>query len=227
MSYGRKHDALPRLPEPPKLSLNEIEDVSPHDPGGFLRLRRKRFVARYPDGTESRPFPYDAVERRDFDAAVMAAHFAHEGERYVYLRSSLRPPSVMRPESSVPAVFWELPAGLIEPEEQGPAGRKLTAQRELLEELGFEVELGALHELGPGVCPAVGIIAEVHFGFEVEVDPDLRGEPTCDGSPLEHGGVVLAVPLRIALDACDTGAICDGKTELFLRRLDAKLHRKD
>lgn len=220
MPYGRKDDALPEVPVTPELELEFRKDASPPDSGGFLRLERHQWVAKYADGTKSRPFDYDAVARRDFDAVVMLAYYRTSGEVYVYLRSSLRPPLLMRPEPLSSAVLWELPAGLIEPHEhsEGAPGRRETARRELVEELGFQVEVSALRELGPPVFPAVGVIAERHFGFAVEVEPSMRGEPTCDGSPLEHGGVVVSVSLQAALAACRRGVISDGKTELFLRR---------
>jgi ADP-ribose pyrophosphatase len=40
-----------------------------------------------------------------------------------------------------------------------------------------------------------------------------------DGSALERGASVLALALPEAIEHCKTGAICDAKTELGLRRL--------
>ena len=73
--------------------------------------------------------------------------------------------------------------------------------------------------LGPATFPAPGFVSEQHFYFAVEVEPNSRAEPTLDGSPLEHFGKVAAVPLGLALEMCEAGAIRDGKTELGLRRL--------
>jgi len=168
---------------------------------------------------------YDEVDRRALDAVVLAAHYVARGARAVYLRSAIRPPVVARDPSRsgdvepVRGALWELPAGLIEPEELGEQGRLRTAQRELEEELGFHVELGRLLALGPSTLPTPGVIAERHFFFEVEVDPKDRAEPSLDGSALEKLGVVREVTLADALDMCRTGAIEDAKTELGLRRL--------
>jgi ADP-ribose pyrophosphatase len=111
--------------------------------------------------------------------------------------------------------LWELPAGLVEP---GEAPEE-AARRELEEELGFCVDLGALKRLGTWTFPSPGIIGERHIFFEVEVDPAARQTPSEDGSALERGAEILALALGEALEHCRRGAIKDAKTELGLRRL--------
>src|SRR4051794_6547453 len=107
----------------PKILLEQVADVSPVAPAGFLRLRRRRLVARYPDGSVSPEFVYDEVDRHAIDAVIIAAHFEQDGARWVYLRSALRPPLFFRDPSRSPVAeqgtgaLWELPAGLIEPGE--------------------------------------------------------------------------------------------------------------
>lgn len=210
----------------PEITLELVEDLSPPDPGGFLRLVRRRFRARYPDGSLSEPFVYDAVDRRAIDAVVIAAHFFSRGERWIYLRSALRPPLLLRDpaRSPIPDLdrglgLWELPAGLVEESEQSALGLRACASRELQEELGFEQPPDLLRELGPSTYPSPGVIGERHFYFEVEVDPKSRREPANDGSPLEHGGLVRSARLSEALELCRAGVIEDAKTELALRRL--------
>lgn len=215
----------------PKIELELLEDLSPDAPKGFLRLVRRRYRARYPDGTQSEPFVYDAVERAALDAVVIVAHFAAPGgSRHVYLRSCLRPPLGMRDPSHSPipndacgTALWEVPAGLVEISEQTVTGVVRTAQRELGEELGFSVPLSAVRALGPSAFPCPGVIAERHFFFEVTVDPGARREPSLDGSALEHFGAVVDVSLDEALAMCRRGQIEDSKTELALRRLAEKL----
>jgi ADP-ribose pyrophosphatase len=117
--------------------------------------------------------------------------------------------------------LWELPAGLVELDEQtNLEGVARSAQRELMEEVGFDVELDRFQPLGPSTFPAPGFIAERHFFYAVRVDPVRRGEPSLDGSPLERGGIVIDVPLEEALAMCRRGEIEDEKTELGLRRLE-------
>ena len=216
----------------PNIQLELLEDLSPPNQTGFLRLVRRRYRAHYPDGTHSAPFMYDAVDRTAIDAVVIAAHFlAPDGTPRVFLRSAFRPPLTLRdrahsplPEEACDGQLWELPAGLVESSERSPSGVVQAAQRELLEELGFEVSVAELSPLGPSTFPAPGFIAERHFFFEVRVDPSTRREPELDGSALEHFGAVIELPLRDALELCRQGAIEDAKTELALRRLAEKFY---
>lgn len=217
-------------PDLPEIRLELLDDLSPADPGGFLRLVRRRFRAHYPDGSVSEPFLYDAIERRAIDAVVIVAHYQAGEGPYVYLRSSLRPPLFNRGSDRGPFVvpeprgsLWELPAGLVEEKDQTEIGPQLTAQRELHEELGFQVPLERVLPLGPAMLPAPGFVAEQHFYFHVEVDPETRAEPALDGSALEHFGKVVALSLGDALSMCREGTIQDAKTELGLRRLAEEL----
>lgn len=210
------------LPEAPKVELETVSETR-HGEGGFLVLRRTELVT-ITMGARSAGFAYDAVERRALDASVMVAHHRHEGRVCVWLRSSLRPPVALREgaTSTTPAlspVLWEVPAGLIEPAESPRAA----AAREVAEELGFHVAETALLPLGPPSHPAPAFIGELHYFFHVEVDPRTRAEPAGDGSAVEAGAVVVAVPLAEALAACRRGHIRDEKTELALRRLADEL----
>ena len=213
------------LPPPPDVRLEIAEDLSPTEADGFLRLRRRRLIARYPDGSQSAAFLYDEVDRRALDAVVIAAHGLLDGQRVVYLRSAIRPPCALRSSERSPTQepanrgLWELPAGLVEPGEESEAGLVEAARRELLEETGFDVAVGGFQSLGPSTFPTPGVIAERHFFFHVEVDPARRGEPSLDGSALEAGGEVIARPLEQLLQLCREGAFADAKTELGLRRL--------
>jgi ADP-ribose pyrophosphatase len=212
----------------PHIELEILEDLTPPAEPGFLKLIRRRYRARYPDGSVSAAFVYDLVDRPAVDAVVLVAHYLDEaGLRRVFLRSCVRPPVAGRDPARSPhperdpthGSLWELPAGLVEPGEQSPSGLARAAQRELSEELGFDVELGALSELGASVFPVPAMIAERLYFFEVTVHPERRGEPTLDGSALEHFGAVQAPTVEEALELCRRGTLMDGKTELALRRL--------
>ncbi len=210
----------------PAIGLEVVEELPPLNPAGFLRLIRRRYRARYPDGTTSDPFAYDSVTRDAIDAVVIAAHHRVAGRVHVYLRSALRPPITTRDAAPAAvaegsgASLWELPAGLVEPgEDSGALGAASAARRELLEELGFDVAVERLVALGPSTFPAPGFVAERHYFFEVEVDPATQVEPELDGSPLERGGVIVDVELDDALALAAAGELADAKTELGLRRL--------
>jgi len=208
----------PSLPKLPSIGVRVERDrtAEARATGGFLNLRRVDLVVTSPEGQDSAPFRYDLATRASLDAVVMAAHYAQEGIRHVFLRSAVRPALALR---SIPpahdGALWELPAGLID----GDEAPREAAARELLEELGFQIEPGALMELGPSVFPTPGVIAEAHYFFEVEVDPSQRLTPSEDGSALERDAVIAAIPIARALDACRSGDIRDAKSELLLRRL--------
>lgn len=215
------------LPELPKHSLSVVEERKTLDPPGFLRLRRVLMRVAYADGTVSEPFEYDAVGRSRLDAVVIAPHYRDAvGRRMVVLRSALRPPVALRRTLRSPIVerdslgaLWELPAGLVEEDENSPEGLRACAARELMEEIGVEVAPAALLPLGPSSFPAPGTIGERHFFFQVEIDPAQARVPTEDGSALERHARVVSVPLDEAMAWTRAGEIEDEKTELGLRRL--------
>ena len=142
------------LPELPKVALEVVAD-RPDTREGFLNLERYDLAVIDAAG-RSRPFRYDMVVRRALDASVMVAHHLDaSGEPCVYLRSAVRPPlAFRRVEPKVPAVLWEVPAGLIEPGE----APSVAAARELEEELGFTVSPDEMLPLGPTTFPAPGVL---------------------------------------------------------------------
>lgn len=216
-----------RLPELPEVSLSVLEDLSDEQAPGFLRLVRRRMVATTSSGYRSEPFVYDEVDRKALDAVVIAAHYrGASGEPWVYLRSAARPPVCLRPIERFPdrslartRGLWELPAGLVEANENSLDGLVSCACRELAEELGFVVPPAQMHPLGPSTFPAPGVIGERHFYFHVQVTPDEQQSPPCDGSAIEQLGAITVLPLSAALRACSDGELDDAKTELGLRRL--------
>jgi ADP-ribose pyrophosphatase len=230
MSSKPAPDPLPAFPD---LALELVDDLSPRTDDGFLRLVRRRLRVRFPDASLSAPFIYDEIDRRALDAVVIAPYYDRQGERHVYLRSALRPPFYFRDPSRSPVAetgrgaLWELPAGLIEPNEQTPEGVFEAGRRELEEELGFSATVADFARLGPPTLPSPGVISERHFFVAIRVRPEARGEPSLDGSALERFGEVIAMPLRRALAACRAGQIEDAKTELGLRRLAEISERSD
>jgi ADP-ribose pyrophosphatase len=217
------------MPLPPlhRIGLIEVEDLTPPAPPGFLQLRRQRLRARYEDGTESEPFAFDSVERTALDAVVVAPYFRDDsGQIVIYLRSSLRPACAQRPLASRPlpekdtlGTMWELPAGLLEPEECGAAGLAACGARELEEELGFDIAAEHFFPLGHATFPSGGVIGERHHFFRVAVSPHQRGKPSEDGSVLEQRAQIATLTLHEALALCRSGDLEDGKTEIALRRL--------
>ncbi len=218
--------SLPPLPATDIVVLEDRSATARCDEG-FIRLRRQKLVARYPDGTVSDPFEYDDAQRTALDAVVVVAHYRDQaGTQFVYLRSALRPPVAMRPREVWPIPerptlghLWEVPAGLVERNERSEQGLRECAARELGEELGFGLPASAMQPLGPSTFPAPALIGERHFYFHCEVDPASRGKPQGDGSALENHATIVAVSLDDALALVRAGEIEDAKTEIALRRL--------
>ncbi len=217
----------PALPELPTVTLQLLQDQSPTAEAGFLRLVRRQLVAVDSQGGVSAPFVYDEVDRKALDAVVIAAHYLDAaGRRRVFLRSAARPPVLLRePSRNARADYarvnglWELPAGLVEPDELSEEGIVRCARRELLEELGFDVSPREVFPLGPSTFPCPGVIGERHYYFHVVVKPKQRQKPTLDGSAIERLGAICEVTLEDALRWCQEGCLEDAKTELGLRRL--------
>ncbi|WP_394829550.1 NUDIX hydrolase [Pendulispora albinea] len=200
----------------PAIRIAVAPDAACAAPGSFLSIRSFQLVAHYPNGSSSEPFAYDIVGRRALDAVIILAHHTSpDGEVRVFLRSCVRPPIVLREKPSESPELWEVPAGLVEPDE----APRTAAVRELAEELGITASETALEELGPWTYPAPGFIGERQIFFHVPVDPNERQKPTEDGSALEREAAIALVPLRDALDLARQGKLRDAKTELALRRL--------
>lgn len=200
-----------------------VEDQSPPMPAGaWLRHRRPRMRAVYSDGSSSDTFVYEHVERRATDAVVLLLHFGES----VLMRTSLRPPLAVRSSLNVPLrereddspMLWEVPAGLIEPEEKGEAGIRACAVREAKEETGVTLRAEDFVPLGgPSfLCP--GVIAEqLHF-FVAELPSSELASAAGDGSPVEERAALAFMSFDEALRLTR-----DVKTELGVRRLMAHL----
>jgi ADP-ribose pyrophosphatase len=215
------------LDAPPRISVEVLDDhtASTGSGEGFLRVRRLTVKNRHADGHESEPYRYDMVERDAMDAVAIVLEADGVHGPLVCLRSALRPPLAFRPEYEIPleadgaCVLWEVPAGLIEPDEKGVEGILACAARETLEEVGLTISPASFSLLGPACALSPGMVGEkVHF-VHAHVDRSMRGTPTEDGSPVEERAQVRFVPIDEALAATRDGRIADVKTEIAIRRL--------
>ncbi len=212
------------LSERPRVAIEIVSDrtATSRADEGFLRVRRLSLRNRYDDGSTSAPYAYDCVERKAMDAVVIVLH-TDDGR--VCLRSSIRPPVALRAGYALPVAgtddptLFEVPAGLVEPDEHGDEGLRRCSSRETLEEVGLEVAPERFARLGTSVYLTPGLIAEKIHLLHARVDPARAGEPSLDGSPVEERARIEWVPLAEALAACRDGRIEDIKTELALRRL--------
>lgn len=226
-------EPMSRVPPPPlpgiELTITEDYTAQSKCDEGYLRIKRKKLVATYPDGAKSDEFKYDVVERWNQDAIAILLHFMRDGERHVILRSAVRPPLALRndllPAARVAGVdrgeLWEIVAGLVEKDERTPEGLILCAVRETEEEVALKIRKEDVRPLGGVFFPSAGIVGECIFLFEAEVDATNRPEPVGDGA-LEKNAKVIEVPLSRALEWCDQGLLPDSKTELAIRRFAAR-----
>lgn len=214
----------------------EIEKEELIGRGGFLAIRRLTVRNRREDGSRSRPYLCDMVERpMGLDAVVVAVFTRARGPVEVLLRDALRPSLVLGRDGTSPTPlpdtrdrlrFPELVAGIIEGEDKGEDGVKHRAALEVAEEAGYQVRAADVLLLGAGTFPVPGMIGERWWLTAVEVaDPDHQGPPEGDGSPMEEGAESRWMPLDAAIAACVAGTLEDTKTELTLRRLRDQLSR--
>ncbi|HEY8146431.1 MAG TPA: hypothetical protein VIG06_27300 [Kofleriaceae bacterium] len=214
----------------PKVAGVEIEKEERIGPGGFLTIRRLIVRNRREDGSRSREYLVDMIERpMGLDAVVVAIFTRARGPVEVLLRDALRPSLILGRDGTSPTPvpdgrdrlrFPELVAGIIEAEDRGEAGVRHRAALEVAEEAGYQVRAADVLLLGAGSFPVPGMIAERWWLTAVEVtDPDHQPLPEGDGSPMEEGAESRWMPLADAISACVAGVLEDTKTELTLRRL--------
>jgi ADP-ribose diphosphatase len=201
---------------------------------GFLRLKRFRARNRRADGTVSAVYPIDVIDRPTLDAVAVVLWARTRRGVEVLTRRGLRPAAYFRrgkravlPEPEY-LLVEEIVAGVLEPGERGLDALRRRGAEEAREEAGIEIAPERLEVLGGPFFPLPGIVSEkIHLlagevswpGGEGSYDAPHEG----DGSPLEEGAVLQWRELGAAIVACETGEIEDGKTELALRRLAARL----
>lgn len=204
--------------------------------GGFLAVRRTHLRNRRADGSTSAPYVCDFVHRGYGQDAVVVVLYRRIGERIeVLLRAGLRPAlhlgrraeQAPLPEPRADLYLTELVAGIIEPGELGLDGLCARAAAEAAEEAGAALAPSALRLLGAGTFPSPGSMVEKFYFVAGELAAELElTAPTGDGSPLEESARLSWMELHEAIAASMSGALCDAKTELGLRRLRDELAKE-
>ena len=198
---------------------------------GFLRLKRFILQNTYTDGTTSPHYRCDVLSRRSVDAVavVLWSRDPETGDILVHYREGTRPPVWLRrlkqdelpyPDPAPFDVIGEIVAGVLEDEDDGPAGVARRGAIEAKEEAGYDVDPAVVEHLGQGgLFPTPGVTDEKIYLVAVEVDPATRGQAHGDGSVLEEGTRMVTRELREAIALCRQGVIPDAKSELGLLRL--------
>lgn len=201
---------------------------------GFLRLKRYTARNRRDDGSTSREYPIDVIDRPSLDAVAVAIYARTPKGIEVLARRGLRPAALFRRGQSMALpereylLVEEIVAGVVEPGETGIEALQKRGADEVHEEAGIRVEPGQLESLGGPLFMLPGIASEKIHLFCVEVPrgdlPDVCASPgEGDNSPLEEGAQLVWRPLGDALRACAAGEVEDAKTEVAWHRLRTRL----
>jgi ADP-ribose pyrophosphatase len=204
---------------------------------GFLRVKRLRARNRRTDGSRSREYPIDVIDRPTLDAVAVCLWARTPGGVEILTRRGLRPAAFFRrgKASALPEreylLVEEIVAGVLEPGELGVDALRRRGAEETREEAGIEIAPERLEVLGAPFFPLPGIVSEKIHLLAGEVPRGGAAGPypaphEGDGSPLEEGAVLEWRELHAAIAACESGEIEDAKTELALRRLAARLGRR-
>ena len=205
---------------------------------GFLRLKRYRARNRRADGSASREYPIDVIDRPTLDAVAVVLWARTPRGVEVLTRRGIRPAAYFRrgknpalPEPEY-LLLEEIVAGVLEPGELGVEALVHRAIEEAREEAGVELVPGRVRLLGGPFFLVPGIASEKLHLLEAEVERHQAGGAgdgwawaphEGDGSPMEEGAELRWRELGAAVRACTAGEIEDVKTELGLRRLADRL----
>lgn len=199
--------------------------------GGFLTLVRMKYRNRYSDGTASRPYLYEYIHRRGYDAVAIGLYHEEAGEPCMAYRPGIRVPVYFRrdlplaiPDRHPYLLIPEAVAGSLEREDKGVRGFLERVVAEVFEEAGFETAAEDVEALGGGFFPSHGQSSEKIHLCAVRVDPSTAGIPLGDGSVNEADAPPIRFrPLREILLDCARGKIEDPKIEILCWRLALKL----
>lgn len=213
------------------VELVRKEKVERPSASAYLSLEALFVQNTYSDGRKSALYRYEAALRKWMDAAVLVLTAEIDEKTCVCLRTSVRPPLLLRPELDLPQpdekrffALLELPAGLIEGTDRGEEGLRARAVAETLEETGYRLRPEDFSPLGSAPFVSPGVIPERMFFLGAKIsDVEDRTRPEGDGSLAEKGADIVWVRVDEALRMCDKGEIVDMKTELGIRRLASAL----
>lgn len=196
---------------------------------GFLHVKRLVCRNRHGDGSSSRDYRVDVVDRPIPDAVAVLIWRRVAPGIEVLTRKTLRPAAHFRAGMTLPVpdprpylLLEELVAGILEPRDQGELGVRQRAAEETLEEAGYRVSPDEVTLLGGSFFLAPGILSEKIHPTAVEVTGRPQETPEGDGSPLEEGATLHWWPINALVRACRSGEVEDAKTEISVNRFLAR-----
>ena len=158
--------------------IEVVEDVTARSrcDEGFLHAKRLVCRNRHADGSTSRDYRVDVVDRPIPDAVAVLIWRRGPGGTEVLTRKTLRPAAHFRAALPLPMpdprpylLLEELVAGVLEPPTGASPVSVRRAAEETLEEAGFRVSPDEVHLLGGSFFLAPGILSEKIHPTAVEV----------------------------------------------------------
>ncbi len=215
------------MSSPEVVAIDVLEDLTALSrcDEGFIHIKRLRCRNRHADGSLSRDYRVDVVDRPIPDAVAVFIWRRSPAGLEALTRKTLRPAAHFRAGLQLPLpdrrpylLLEELVAGILEPSDHGEAGLRRRAAEETREEAGYRVSPDDVKPLGGSFFLAPGILSEKIHPTAVEVTGLTPGTPEGDGSALEEGASVQWWPMEALLAACRSGEVEDAKTEICLAR---------
>ena len=201
---------------------------------GFVNLERFVAINEYDDGSFSREYNCDIINRKGRDAVIIVPYSYIDNQIYVLMINTFRPVVYYREKvmtgKSCEEIdehimnFLEFPAGMLEEDEMNDKnpnqGVKKCAQRELEEETGYSVPLKNINVLGHRYYSSSGIITErINIAICDITSAEQKKEIKTDGSVMEESIETFLVPFDKAMRWCKEGVIKNAGTEIGLHRL--------
>lgn len=207
-------------------AIETAGEAAPEE-GGFLTLVRLKYRNVYAGGDRSRPYLYEYIHRKGYDAVAIALFHEEGGEPHMAWRPGIRVPVYFRKDLPLavpdPRVYLHTPeavAGSVEGGDRGREGLLRRVVKEVWEEAGFRVKAGEILPLGGGFFPSHGQSSEKIHLCAARVVPSIREKAPGDGSVNEADAPeVRFSPVREILLKSVRGEMEDPKLEILAWRL--------
>ena len=211
-------------------AIEAVAEAAPGE-GGFLTLVRLKYRNVYAGGGRSRPYLYEYIHRRGYDAVAIALFHEEAGEPQMAWRPGIRVPVYFRkdlplafPDERVYLPIPEAVAGSVEAGDRGQEGLLRRVVEEVWEEAGFQIAAEEVLSLGGGFFPSHGQSSEKIHLCAVRVSPAEREKAPGDGSVNEADAPpVRFSSLREILLKSAAGEMEDPKLEILAWRLSLLL----